>query len=97
MVIYEWDVELVEIEGEGGEDIIVDHDFYQSYKEAKVSASAKPEDGHRYDMVLVRDDDKGREWAYMKDGRLPEYFNDAYGNEGTRVPKKFHKEVSNNS
>jgi len=53
------------------------------------------------DVGLVRGEGNENEgitdrlWAYIKDGKLPEFFNDAYGNSTShRVPKRFHKEVA---
>lgn len=35
-----------------------------------------------------------RSWAYIKDGLLPEYFEDAGGLDTRKVPKKYHKELA---
>lgn len=89
-VDYEWDVETVEIESED----IVDHEFCKDYADAKATAATAPGPGHRHDIVLVRDDDNGRSWAYMEDGKLPSHFSDAYGNAVAKVPKRFTNEVA---
>jgi len=63
---------------------------------------------HRFDLVLVRDEwemcgkepvDLGlRLWAYVKDGKLPEFFSGhfslGYGESTIRVPARFHRELS---
>lgn len=90
--VYEWDVEELDRHGD-----IVDHHFCENYKQLLKCAS----DFQKCDIVLVRDveSDSGgvedRLWAYMKDGKLPEYFADSRNlPTGIRVPKKFHLEVS---
>jgi hypothetical protein len=44
---------------------------------------------------LVRDLPRlgGRSWAYIVDGKLPEYFTDAYDDNTARVPLKYHNAV----
>ena len=38
-----------------------------------------------------------REWAYLnEDGTLPEYFADAYGYQGSKVPQRFFREFEEN-
>lgn len=96
-VRYEWDVETVadgdSAENEDGE--ILDHNHCESYAEARRIADMEPEDGTRHVIVLVRDDDEGRSWAYLdEDGKLPEYFEDAYNQPVRKVAKKFHEEVA---
>jgi hypothetical protein len=44
-------------------------------------------------LVLVRDDDHSRGWAYVENGKLPEYITDAYGRNIVKVPNKFHNEL----
>ena len=86
--IYEWDYETIDEFGD-----VLDHnhaDKLSSYEPSEITN----------DLVLVRDtvDEldiiKDREWAYVKDGKLPEFFKDAMGNNGARVPKRFHKELA---
>lgn len=97
-VIYEWDCETV-ADGESwrfedGE--VIEHTHGSSFAEVMAWASENPpERGIRYELVLVRDDDKGRSWAYMTNGKLPEYFTDADGSDAAKVPKRFHQEVNN--
>lgn len=57
-------------------------------------AKNPPEENVRYEIVLVRDDDDRRSWAYMEDGKLPEYALDAYETEWGKIPKKYHAEVA---
>ena len=51
----------------------------------------------RGEVVLVRTDWKPggvRAWAYLKkDGTLPEFFTDAFGNNCGKVPARYHGEV----
>ena len=96
-VMFEWDVEeyspVTSDDYEAGD--IIDHNHFGSYADAAAYASSTPTNGGAYRIVLVRDTlDKydslrNREWAYMVDGALPEYFEDAYGREGSKVPKRF--------
>ena len=49
-------------------------------------------------LVLVRDvyrnwDLSDRSWAYVEDGKLPEYFSDPWQQEECKVPKRFHAEI----
>lgn len=93
---YEWDVEIVAdgdtVEHEDGE--VLEHDHCGSYAEAKRKAAETPPEGCRYVIVLVRDDDKCRAWAYLEDGKLPETFTDGLGHEYRQVPKRFVDEVA---
>jgi len=95
MVRYEWDVEecnAVETtdldEGE-----VIDHRHCETYTEVKRVLAETPPPGSVWSACLVRDDDNGRSWAYMEDGKLPEYFEDAYQHPTAKVPQRFHAEV----
>lgn len=94
--LYEWDCETV-VDGdspnfENGE--VVDHVYGASYKEVTVwSAANPPEAGFQRAIVLVRDADEGRSWAYLAGGNLPPYFKDAYGINTAKVPARFIREV----
>tara|TARA_R110000822_G_C14886683_1_gene447233 strand:+ start:110 stop:424 length:315 start_codon:yes stop_codon:yes gene_type:complete len=33
-------------------------------------------------------------WAYVEDGKLPEYFSDAWQREDSKVPQRFHKKLA---
>jgi hypothetical protein len=96
-VFYEWDVELQTTvdaeEHEIGE--VLDHRFQASYQRVKDFINATvPDEGCEFVAVLIRTDDDNRAWAYVQDGKLPEYFLDAYNSEYRKVPKKFHDEVA---
>lgn len=95
-VHYEWDVETVEVE-HGNPDVqVVDHYHCETFKEALIqSLKGEPLQGLRYDIVLVRDDDDDRSWAYfdVKTGTIPEYSCDAYNQNAFKIPKRFHAEV----
>ena len=88
-VSYEWIVETLDEHGDI-EDVCQWDNFAEALKAQKGT-------GGRSDLVLVRDvwQDDGnlvcREWAYIKDGKLPEHF--GVGQSGTPVPKRFHREV----
>lgn len=94
-VFYEWDVETV---ADGNSDSVEDgevlnHTFCASLKEAAALASTFPDAGYRYEIVLVRDDDR-RAWAYLEDGKLPQFFSDANGDDYSKVPARFVKEAN---
>lgn len=86
-VVYEWSLETID----ENEDII-DSDF-----------SDKPfaEIGETQRMCLVRNEGNeidgltDRYWAYVVDGKLPEYFEDGSGYEiDIKVPDKYHTQLS---
>ena len=99
-VAYEWDIEQWE------RDECASHDHSETLiGEHAVLARAggvdRDEDsGDSLQLVLVRDtytEAEGvldREWAYIVDGVLPEYFSDAYGKRGARVPRKLRREFN---
>jgi len=104
-VIYEWDCETV-ADGdqecyEDGE--CIEHSHGASFADVlRWSEANPPLLGTRHEIVLVRDDDADRLWAYaeriVRHGKpdrymLPEVFTDANGDDATRVPKRFHEEV----
>lgn len=96
-VIYEWDCETVadgaSADFEDGE--CIDHAHDSTYRAVKAYAERHQcEPGFRYQLVLVRDDDDRRAWAYVENGKLPEFFTDADGEDYSRVPKRFHAEVA---
>lgn len=94
-VEYEWDVELQAAvdsdDHEEGE--VLDHDHQLSYADAMKRAAMPTPDGFRSVIVLVRDDDAGRSWAYVENGKLAEKFSDANGSDVAKVPACFAKEV----
>lgn len=88
-VFYEWDVEEVDECGD-----VVEHNHFKTYSEAfkcfnKLVSDA--EYGMSYEIVLVRNSDKERSWAYIEDGILPTHFEDAYGIQTAKVPSRFFK------
>lgn len=85
-VKYEWDYETVE-DGD-----IIDHnpvDKLSEFGEGDVTDT----------LVLVRHSGnenaglKERCWAYVTDGKLPEWFVDDYGNPQYKVPQRYHAEL----
>lgn len=91
MTSYEWDIEL--LDAETGD--ILDHDHRDKLADFQIG----DEDGSA--LVLVRDtgnEDDGlqdRLWAYVTDGKLPEFFSDSGGRAtGYKVPQRFHREVA---
>ena len=84
---YEWDIELVD--KEYGD--ILDHDH--SDKCPGIPTLETEVVFER--LVLVKDvyrqwDLSDRSWAYVEDGKLPEYFD---GDSRSKVPKRFHAEL----
>lgn len=82
-VIYEWDVEVTDEYGD-----VIDHDFGSEFP-----GIPKSENEH---LVLIRysyaDDqitEESRGYAYVKNGQLPDLFDDGYN-----VPKRFKREVT---
>lgn len=99
-VIYEWDCETVadgdSNDFEDGE--VISHLFGDSFQEVKrLSKLNPPEQGFRHEFVLVRDDEEGRSWAYVEGDKLPEFFTDADGADGAKVPQRFVKEIATNA
>ena len=101
MVEYEWDVEEVTASAsddyEEGE--VLDHNHQGSYADCLTwIRDCPPPEGSRWEIVLVRDTTAkywgtDRSWAYVENGKLPEFFTDGCGDEDTKVPKRFIKEV----
>ena len=88
-ITYEWDIETWE------DDEIIDHDHRNRLHEfgnERLTLAVNEDDGLR--LVLVRDDDNGRSWAYVDDGELPEMFLDACSNPVAKVPKRFKSEFN---
>lgn len=85
---YEWDIETWE------DDEVVDHDHRDKVHEfgGEKLTRAVAEDGYR--LVLVRDDDRGRSWAYVTNGELPTHFLDAYERPTAKVPARFVSEFN---
>ena len=72
---------------------MLDHNHVGSYAEALAWAVNPPRDTE-YSIVLVRDDDEARSWAYVHSGALGSHFLDSAGDEMTKVPQRFHAEVA---
>lgn len=95
-VLYEWDCETVADENNADFELgeVINHVHDATLQEVKAWADANPcEPGFKHMLVLVRDADDGRSWAYIEDGELPLYFKDSDGSYATKVPQRFHKEV----
>lgn len=95
-VTYEWAVETTTNvdtgEYEKGEILDVNH--FDTFAEAKEHADGPCWAGCEEVLVLVRDTDSDRAWAYMVDGKLPTHFTDAYGRAVAKVPERYHREVA---
>lgn len=94
MITYEWDMEEYDIAADNSEAEIVDH-----YHGDKLIDIGFPSD-HKQKLVLVRDDDNGRLWAYVDESRmLPKYFSrpeadGKYYETNVKVPQRFHREIA---
>ena len=95
-VVYEWDVETLAATDtvDHEKDEVIDHNHQASYSDALREAAMPAPEGFRFGIVLVRDDDDGRAWAYVENGALPQHFADANGAEIHRVPVRFVREVT---
>lgn len=88
-VTYEWDCETLNADGE-----IVDHHHGDRLRDVSWPAT------DRERLVLVRDDDVERLWAYVDESRmLPSHFSrlEADGKEYPtqfKVPQRFHREIA---
>ena len=89
-VAYEWTLETVE-DGD-----IIDSNFADNLTEIDNA------DLIGKDLGLVRNEGNendgvtDRLWAYVKDGKLPEYFSDSMGTPiAIKVPQRFHNELKN--
>lgn len=95
-VFFEWDVET-QADGnspEYADGDVIDHRFCASFGEAVLVASRPAPPNFRWAVVLVRDDDDRRSWAYLAaDNTLPPFFCDSGGVEYARVPKKFLQQM----
>lgn len=82
MISYEWDIETTDADGD-----IIDHNHRDKLNEYR------KEELESGDLVLVRTDSEGRSWAYVENRELPEYFQDSFGVNIAKVPKRFHEEL----
>lgn len=80
-ISYEWDIETIDINGD-----IVDHEHFD-----KIPNRPLISDEER--LVLVRDNHrKGRSWAYVENGVLPDQFKDAFDHPVCRIPSRYRTE-----
>ena len=93
---YEWAVEWVTTaetdEFEVGE--VLDSNHFDSYALAASAARKQTEIGTAFRVVLIREDRKGRAWAYVQGDALPSHFLDEDGDAVAKVPRQFATEVS---
>lgn len=92
-VFYEWDIESVEVIN--GEEVVLDHQHADDLRDLPTPAN----DCDR--LVLVRDTDGTRMWAYVdnKSRMLPKYFSipqadGKYYETNVKVPQRFHREIA---
>lgn len=89
-VFYEWDIETVDLETgplHGDRTDIIDHEFFDK-------CPGIPEDPAQR-LVLVRNHYyQFKSWAYVENGRLPEWLTDAHGHPIAKVPKRFCEELA---
>lgn len=84
---YEWGDEVSDEHGD-----IVDCDFSDTLKElGDIKGSLVLVRSAGNEVVGVSD----RQWAYVKDGKLPTYFSDSAVETNVMVPKRFHDELAN--
>lgn len=94
---YEWDIETIERQTDGDEEVLDHHHAERLSNYAARDYVAENEPYEYNVLVLVRDSDGERLWAYVDMTRyvLPRYFDDAWHEEtGVKVPKRFHEEIA---
>ena len=92
MLSYEWDVETTDEHGD-----VTDHRHSDRITNDCIGAALDTSGATR--LVLVRDKHTARggldrSWAYVADGKLPEFFGNAYGDPETKVPQRYHKALA---
>ena len=93
-VWYEWDLEEYDINANDPDAEIVDHNHGDKLVELGFPAD------HKQKLVLVRNTEDSRLWAYVDDSRmLPKYFSrpeadGKYYETNVKVPQKFHREIA---
>lgn len=100
-VRYEW-VALAIEDYDNGEHDIQDRSERDTLAAARQDAAGFAASGRysRTEIELVRDEGNDldglidRQFAVLKDGRLPEYFSYGDGEELARVPQRFHRECN---
>jgi len=88
-VFYEWDIESYD-EPDGD---IMDHQHADHLSDLPLPST------HLEKLVLVRNADEGRLWAYAENGMLPSHFSrpeadGKYYETNVKVPKRFHREIA---
>ncbi len=94
---YEWDIETTERLNDGDEEIL-DHHHAERLNDFPKGALTAENEPYEYNtLVLVRDSDGERLWAYVDptNSTLPRYFCDSWQEEiDVKVPKRFHEELT---
>lgn len=100
IIRYEWTVEVIRDYGDGVEDII-ESDFFDTFAKAKQNSLINCNPVHEYVQIgLVRqvfdsvDTLLSTSWAYITDGKLPEYLTDSSNRQIRKIPIRFHKEIA---
>ena len=91
-VIYDWTVEIIR-DGD-----VIDTLSDTTYQDARDTAAVMLRDcydaaSHTALIGLVRDDRRGRSWAYVNDGVMDAWCRDASGGIVAAVPKRIIAEV----
>ncbi|MGL4353143.1 MAG: hypothetical protein ACRCTP_04300 [Aeromonas popoffii] len=100
-VEYEWCLEARARGENEDEDEILDLHHDKLPQLLKMMGEPNLEEGQFCELCLVRNklDQSGslidRTWAYLEGGELPEFFEDAFNLEATKVPKQYHEELAN--
>lgn len=93
-VIYEWDLELYNMDASDSEAEIIEHNFGDKLIDVGFPSA------HNEMLVLVRDADGERSWAYVDNSyMLPKYFSrpeadGKYYETNIKVPQRFHREIA---
>ena len=88
-VYYEWTLEEVHTDGD-----IIDSNFIEKLSDLSRSDLEGKDLGLVHNQGNEANGLEDRCWAYVKDGKLPEFFSDAMGSfVGVKVPQKFHIEL----
>ena len=94
---YEWDIETIERQTDGDEEVL-DHYHAEKLKDYPEGALTAENEPYEYNaLVLVRDSDGDRVWAYvdLTTLELPEFCDDAWQTEtDVKVPQRFHTEIA---
>lgn len=92
-VVYEWVIE--EMDRSGEEDEIVDVNHADTFQDT-IRYTEDNEEGFDVGVVcdlFYIDGGSERGWAYIKGGKLPDNFTDAYDRIIRKVPQRFHREI----